>query len=67
MEVNANFIFLLITVMSLMRGITCKTSFVKDLKTDVQFPPVNVHTVAGIPEGHLRPLGKLISFFVSSV
>ena len=36
----------------------CKTSFVKDLKTDMPFPPVNMQTIEGIPEGHLRPLGE---------
>ncbi|KAH3712264.1 uncharacterized protein LOC127856831 [Dreissena polymorpha] len=34
-----------------------KTSFIKDMKTDVPFPPVNTQNVPGIPEGHLRPLG----------
>lgn len=37
--------------------VDCKTSFVKDLRTDIQFPPTDTHTMAGIPEGHLRPLG----------
>lgn len=50
------FYFIIATFIS---DILCKTSFMKDMKTDVQFPPVNVHSVAGIPEGHLRPLGKL--------
>jgi len=40
--------------------VTSKTSFIKDLKTDVPFPPTNIQTVAGIPEGHLRPLGKTL-------
>lgn len=37
--------------------VQCKTSFVKDLRTDIPFPPKDTRTVAGIPEGHLRPLG----------
>ncbi|WAR16374.1 hypothetical protein MAR_030968 [Mya arenaria] len=41
----------------LLTVVSAKTSFVKDLKTDVVFPPVNIQTITGIPEGHLRPLG----------
>ncbi|KAK3576648.1 hypothetical protein CHS0354_023166 [Potamilus streckersoni] len=34
-----------------------KTSFVKDQSLNAVFPPVNIKSVPGIPDGHLRPLG----------
>ena len=49
-----------VVLLTVISEVVCKTSFVKDLKTDVEFPPANVHTVAGIPEGHLRPLGRYL-------
>lgn len=48
-----------------------KVSFVKDQSMDMPFPPVIVKSDSGIPEGHLRPLGKpaylLICLFVCSL
>lgn len=49
--------FTFVFVMSLFNVIVCKTSFVKDQRTDFVFPPVDQQIIAGIPEGHLRPLG----------
>jgi hypothetical protein len=50
--------FTFVFVMSLFNVIVCKTSFVKDQRTDFVFPPVDQQIIAGIPEGHLRPLGN---------
>ncbi|XP_045180369.2 uncharacterized protein LOC123539702 [Mercenaria mercenaria] len=50
------FVFVLI-LSSLLNVYDCKTSFVKDQSIDFVFPPVQQHVIAGIPEGHLRPLG----------
>ena len=35
-----------------------RIGFKKDQKTTLEFPPRLVDTIAGIPQGHLRPLGK---------
>ncbi|KAL4217847.1 hypothetical protein ACF0H5_022586 [Mactra antiquata] len=52
-----DFIKFCIVWMLMMIAIEGKTSFIKDLKTDIPFPPVNTESISGIPDGHLRPLG----------
>ena len=61
---GASFIATTVAVVAaiLFTVVSAKTSFVKDLKTDVVFPPVNIQIITGVPEGHLRPLGKRFLF-----
>lgn len=48
---------LILFLTTLVEFCECKTSFVKDQSTNFVFPPVEQQIIAGIPEGHLRPLG----------
>ena len=59
------FTITLLFVTSLVNIINGKTSFVKDQSTDFVFPPVDQQIIAGIPEGHLRPLGNMIIILYS--
>ena len=48
-------------------GCFSKVGFPKDQKMDVLFPPYIVPAGHGIPDGHLRPLGKYTTHYLSRV
>ena len=53
----------LVIFLAILPNVNCKTSFVKDQGMNAVFPPVNTRTNIDIPDGHLRPLGLVFTYF----
>ncbi len=54
----------LYVALSVVSSVAARVGFKKDQSTDMQFPPKMDKPVSGIPQGHLRPLGELLSGWV---